>query len=182
MNVADEANGFWEMLKKRIKFPKSTKIVVSESHAMAYYIAKENGCDSVYSFDAHSDLGYGGIKSLDFEVNCANWLGKLLNDKIVSDAKIIYSPYTNENPNDFEEINNSFDISYCGISDISCKNVSPIIHICRSGCWSAPWLDKKLLDFVEKSSFKYTLLDCEDRLWNPNKINLAQQIDYMLYG
>ena len=42
-------------------------------------------------------LGYGGLASLHFELNCANWLGKLFKDNIVKRANIFYSPYTLEN-------------------------------------------------------------------------------------
>jgi hypothetical protein len=43
-------------------------------------------------FDSHADFGYGGLLSLDFEVNCSNWLGKLLKEKQIEQAHIIYSP------------------------------------------------------------------------------------------
>ena len=59
------------------------RIYVSDSHALSYKIAEKFEVDEVYLFDAHSDLGYGGLASLQFNVNCANWLGKLLQNRII---------------------------------------------------------------------------------------------------
>ena len=84
-----DVDNFWEEIKKYFEFGKNIKVYVSDSHALSYDIAKENGCNRVYLFDAHSDLGYGGLSSLNFEVNCANWLGKLLKSKLIEEANII---------------------------------------------------------------------------------------------
>ena len=80
---------FIETLRLKFNIEKDAKLYVSDSHKMAYYIAKEYKCKSIYSFDAHTDLGYGGLPSLQFEINCANWLGKLMNDSIIETAYII---------------------------------------------------------------------------------------------
>ena len=60
--------------------------------------SKENNCTMVYLFDAHADLGYGGLSSLDFEVNCSNRL-QILKEKQIKEANIFYSPYTTEKLN-----------------------------------------------------------------------------------
>ena len=36
------------------------KVIVSDSHKVAYELAKVAKCEEVYNFDSHTDLGYGG--------------------------------------------------------------------------------------------------------------------------
>ncbi|MCG0276784.1 MAG: hypothetical protein L5655_11655 [Thermosediminibacteraceae bacterium] len=60
------------------------------------YLENDRGlvdlCRAVYLFDAHADLGYGGLSSLNFEVDCSNWLGKLFKDELIEEATIVYMP------------------------------------------------------------------------------------------
>jgi len=112
MDIGGEEKDFWDNIVEKFQLENVHKIVVSESHEMAYEIAKEGDLREIYSFDAHSDLGYGGIESLNFEVNCANWLGKLFRDGLINEANIIYSPYSAERAEDFKEINERFNIKY----------------------------------------------------------------------
>lgn len=182
MNVGEEVNDFWSKLKQNVNFKKDTKLLLTESHLAAYKIAIENNVDSVFSFDSHSDLGYEGLDSFKFEVNCADWLGKLLYEEKIKEANIIYGPYTNEFKEEFKEINEAYNVNYLNLDKIKCDNSCDVIHICRSGCWSAPWLDNKFKAFVFESGFDYENIDIKERIWNPEGISLAEQIDYMLYG
>ena len=68
------------------------------------------------------------------------------------------------------------------LEEVKCEEPCKIIHICRSGCWSAPWLDNKFKAFVFESGFEFKNIDIKERHWNPESISLADQIDYMLYG
>ncbi|MDY2735330.1 arginase [Intestinibacter sp.] len=182
MNVGGEVDEFWAKLKKNVNFKPNTKILLTESHLNAYKIAVEQGVDSVFSFDSHSDLGYEGLDSFKFEVNCADWLGKLIYEGKINQANIIYGPYTNEYPEEFDEINKKYDVNYLTLEQVKCDDPCEIVHICRSGCWSAPWLDKRFLAFVYESGFEFENIDIKEREWDPNGISLAEQIDYMLYG
>ena len=182
MNVGDEVDNFWPILKKHVDLKKDTKVLLTESHLAAYKIAIDNKVDSVISFDSHSDLGYQGLDSFKFEVNCADWLGKLLYEGKIKEANIVYGPYTNEHSDQFKEINESYNINYLSLEEVKCQEPCKIIHICRSGCWSAPWLDNKFKAFVFESGFEFENIDIKERHWNPESISLADQIDYMLYG
>lgn len=72
--LCPEFRSFWNRIRKFFRFSENVKVFVSDSHSLSYKIARESNADTVYLFDAHSDLGYGGMASLNFEVNCANWL------------------------------------------------------------------------------------------------------------
>lgn len=171
---------FWDRIRKFFKISDRTKVYVSDSHVLSYKIADENHVNSVYLFDAHADLGYGGMASLNFEVNCANWLGKLLKDKKIRSAVIFYSPYTTEDPGYFKIMNESFNIRYANLEDFKDMVDVSVIHICRSGTWVPPWFDKDFTDFVNSLNMPYEEIDLPERKWDPENMSLADRINYML--
>ncbi|NLM12879.1 MAG: arginase [Epulopiscium sp.] len=175
-----EPKTFWNKIKKCFKFTKNIKTYVSDSHVLSYELAKENNCEAVYLFDAHSDLGYGGFSSLNFEVNCSNWLGKLLKDKLIKEANIFYSPYTSEKPEDFKPMNDHYNIRYWDLNHFDQCIMVSVIHICRSGAWTPPWLDNKFIQFIDSLKIPYEIVDCPERKWNPDNFSLSDQINYLL--
>jgi len=178
--LSSELDTFWNRIRKHFKFANNVKAYVSDSHALSYKIAKENNCKTVNLFDSHADLGYGGLSSLDFEVNCSNWLGKLLKEKQIEQAHIFYSPYTAEKPEYFSQMNRVFRIRYYHCHDFDGCAVVSAVHICRSGAWTPPWLDNKFAQFVEALGITYETVDCPERKWDPDHISLADQIDYLM--
>lgn len=179
-SLSPEVNTFWKRVKEYFQIGGDTKIYVSDSHALSYEIAVENNCSSVYLFDAHADLGYGGTSSLEFELNCANWLGKLRMDKLISEANIIYSPYTMEKPEYFKQREGTGDVQFtsfeCLKKDI---NVSAI-HICRSGSWTPPWFDGDFFRFITSLELPYKIVDCLPRKWDTENLTLSDKIYYLM--
>lgn len=173
-------NSFWEKIKEHFKFAKDIKAYVSDSHSLSYNIAKEKDCKIVYLFDAHSDLGYGGLSSLNYEVNCSNWLGKLLKDKQIEEANIVYSPYTAEKPEYFRSINNAYNVRYLSFEDLYKDIEVSVIHICRSGAWTPPWLDDKFNQFIDALEVPYEIVNCPIRKWDTKNISLSDRINYLL--
>lgn len=183
VDAAPVLKAFWFKIKEHFDFAKHVKVFVSESHMLSYYIARANECEEVYSFDAHADLGYAGINSTDFELNCANWLGKLLSENKIKRAHIIYSPYTFEKPEDFRDFNKLFRIRY--YEDIDCLPEGIYIvsvHICRSGAWTPPWLDNKFEKFVKNLNLPFKVIDLYKRDWDIKKLSLSDQIFYLNFA
>lgn len=178
--LSSEADVFWDKIKNHFKFLKGVKAYVSDSHALSYDIAKEQGCDAVYLFDAHSDLGYGGLASLNFEVNCANWLGKLLKDKEIAEAYIIYSPFTFERPKDFKPMNDAFNIWYTDFGGLNAGIEISAVHICRSGTWTPPWFDERFRQFVNAAGIPYEIINCPERKWDTEHLSFSDQINYLM--
>jgi len=181
--LSSELDTFWSKIKKHFKLVKNIKVYVSDSHALSYKIAKENDCKAVYLFDFHADLGYGGLSSLNFEVNCSNWLGKLLKDKQIKEANIVYSPHTTEKPEYFEPMNSIFNINYYDFNDFADFDKSTVvsaIHICRSGAWTPPWLDNKFTHFVDSLGIPYKIVNCPERKWDTSSISLSDKIYYLI--
>lgn len=179
--LSPEADRFWTETGKFFAFTGNTLVYVSDSHALSYEIAKKYDCKAVYLFDAHADLGYGGLTSLNFEVNCSNWLGKLLEEGQVSEAYIFYSPYTTEKPDHFKAINSIYNVRYFRPDDLAGKNiVVSVVHICRSGAWTPPWLDEKFCRFVDALGLPYEVVNCPERKWDPDHIKFSDVIDYLM--
>jgi len=175
-HISEELDSFWDKIKKCFKFTDDIRVYVSDSHALSYKIAKENRCKTVCLFDSHSDLGYGGLSSLNSEVNCSNWLGKLLKDKQITEAYIFYSPYTAEKPEYFKPMNSIYNIGYYDLNSFDKPVEVPVIHICRSGAWTPPWLDDKFAQFIDALGFPYEMTDCPERNWATLNMSFADQI------
>ncbi|MBZ2174279.1 hypothetical protein K8M07_03355 [Schnuerera sp. xch1] len=179
-HLSSEVNNFWNKIKCFYRFEKDIRVYVSDSHTLSYTIAKDNNCNVVYLFDAHADLGYGGLSSLDFEVNCANWLGKLFKNKEIEEAHIIYSPFTFEEPKYFQLMNNIYNIDYPEFKDLDTEINVSVIHICRSGAWTPPWFDKKFIEFVNELDIPYKVIECPLRKWSTKDISYSDQLHYMM--
>jgi len=180
VDVAVPLKNFWNKIKEHFNFAESIKVYVSESHMLSYYIAITNKCEEVYSFDAHTDLGYAGINSVNFGLNCANWLGKLLNEEKIKKAHIIYSPYTFEKPDNFRDFNNLFSIQYYRNINVLPQGIYIVaIHICRSGAWTPPWLDNKFEEFIKNLNLPYKVIKLYKRDWNVKKLSFSDLIFYL---
>lgn len=178
--LSSELDTFWNRIKKYFKFTKDIKVYVSDSHALSYNIAKDKNCRIVYLFDSHADLGYGGLSSLSFEVNCSNWLGKLLKDKHINKASIFYSPFTAEKPEYFRPINSTYNVGYYGFDDLDKGIKTSAIHICRSGAWTPPWLDNSFTQFIDALGIPYEIVNCPERKWDPANISFSDEINYLM--
>lgn len=164
---------FIYIMENHFNIEEDAKLYVSDSHRLSYYIAKNYRCEKVYSFDAHTDLGYGGLPSLKFEVNCANWLGKLLSNAIIETAHIFLSPFSHEYSEQFKDINNKFDVRYETADTMDAKPSISLIHIARSGAWTPPWLDHVFFDLIDIFNRPYRVYGFKHRHWDPKNISLA---------
>ncbi|MGI6706308.1 MAG: arginase [Clostridia bacterium] len=179
-SLSSDLDRFWENIRRHFNFDQDVNVYVSDSHVLSYHIAKKSGCREVYLFDAHADLGYGDPLSLDFEVNCANWLGKLFKERHIDKAHIIYSPFTDEKPEYFRWINRCYQVFYPASQELDQGIKVSVIHVSRSGAWTPPWFDKNFTDFVNGLGIPYKTIACRPRKWNTENISFSDQIHYMM--
>jgi len=178
--ITKEVNGFWQYLRTKFNFDSTVRLIVTESHLDAYYICQENGINQVYNYDSHCDLGYKGYSQLanDVNMNCGNWLGLAALDNLVDKVNIIYSPHTLENKKNFKDIVRNLNLVYLKKDfKIKVKEDVSIIHICRSGSWTPPWLDDDFQKFVDSSGLLPTKNNVIKREWDNDDI-IQQQKDY----
>ena len=164
---------FWSWIKsKGFQFSLDTPVTVTESHLHAINIP----ADKIYSFDAHSDLGYhiefNNLKQLLAAyqtLDCGNWLGyQALKG---ADVTVVWSPNTNEDHNHFEKILEwipNAKILHQASLDTEPRPIDHI-HLCRSGAWTPPWLDKKFFRLFK--DFKNITCNIEPRKFHINKNN-----------
>ena len=172
---------FLEEVLPNLRFDTEEELILSESHAAAYQEAINSHADYVYLWDAHSDLGYGGLEALNYEVNCANWLGKLLKERQIKKAYIIYSPYTKEETWEFDEMIKAYPICFMSLKEFLLKNpYFNKIHICRSGPWTPPWYDHTFYELAKSFHLKVKDYVGGERDWHPKNLNLSEIINYKL--
>ena len=184
MKLNDEVNTFWDYLKTKFEFNSNLKLYVTESHMSAYNIIKDNNIDVIYNYDAHCDLGYKGYKFLPYSeyIDCSNWLGLDLYNKIIKKGNLIYGPHTLENKNNFNDITSKFKNKFNYLNkDFETKDKIPlsVIHICRSGCWCPPWLDSDFEKFINKSNIKNITNEITKREWDQQKMQ-RERNDFLM--
>ena len=176
---------FMKQVLPKLKIEEKAPFTLSESHVVAYEVALREECDAIYLLDAHSDLGYGGLEALNYEVNCANWLGMLFKENKIKEAYIVYSPYTKEYRWEFEEFILNYPIHFISLEELLVKNISfKTVHMCRSGPWTPPWYDQQFYDLAYELIDRFHL-KCQDevggkRRWRPRHLSLAEKINYQL--
>jgi hypothetical protein len=157
--------GFWEQFKN-VKFDYFKW--VSDSHSHAYNLL--NGVSRVVMFDAHHDCWEAdslGIDKKDKNVYCDNWLRAWLEGGKGRNALWVKPGWQDacDLPKDMAKRVKV--VTYSKGLDLVLEG-SVELHICRSGCWVPPWLDKAFLAFLKAS--KKGLKDVrvlQDGEWNP---------------
>jgi hypothetical protein len=183
IKVAPERIHFWKNIKNILPFHKHVKVFISDSHKFAYYLAKNFGCERVISFDSHSDLGYNGFESFQFEVNSANWLGKLFVDGVIRDAFIVYGPYSMEKAENFKEFLSLYKINFpLSVEDLPKDSFVQVVHVARSGAWTPPWLDGEFMKFVNGMGLHYYELGISHRKWKTSSLSYGDQIFYLNFA
>jgi hypothetical protein len=175
---------FWAILGQQYHLNPSTLLFVSESHKYSYYLSKILNCHKVINFDAHADLGYGGLAGLETYTHCANWLGRLVTTSQVNEAEIVYSPYTHEKAADFSAfLQSTVAIRFTRLDHLEALEHDEVvagIHVCRSGAWTPPWYDQELDRFINASGLRRKKGFIKTRSWKPAQLTYAQKLDLLL--
>jgi hypothetical protein len=169
MRTDGNEHGFWQQFAG-VKFTGPTW--VSDSHSYAYSLLK--GVSRVVLFDAHHDCWEGdslGVDKSERRIMCHNWLREWLmggKNRKVTWVKPAWQDACTL-PKDMK--GKVKVITYSKGMELGLEG-SVAAHICRSGCWVPPWLDKAFLAFVD--GFVTTLsrgipIPMQDGEWNALK-------------
>jgi hypothetical protein len=146
--------GFWDRLGGSMDGVGPT--YVSDSHMYAYRLLL-SGVDHVILVDAHHDCWKEGRKD---HVYCHNWLRVWLaggKHRRVTWIQPEWSKGIFEVPKDLRKL---------VATESEIKGKIDMVHVCRSGCWTPPWLDKQFIQFVD--SRKSLKINMQGELpWNP---------------
>jgi len=171
MGTTGEEERFWEILRCHFKFCGGIAPKVSESHVFGYAAAQ--GCEGVVLFDTHHDCWdtQEGQK-----IHCDNWLRAWLEEVPTRWAVWVYPEHAKalgapEIPSDMEDRVDRVSWELFKKRPDLIPRHEPIgdVHLCRSGCWTPPWLDEKFIDFFSEgwSPDDFEVMQTGD--WNPLK-------------
>lgn len=157
IKTTGEENVFWDKIRRVINFKSGLQTFITESHTIAYYFAKELGVNKVINIDAHSDLGYHHCDNIE----CDNWLLYLYKNGVIDDFLVVYPEHSIEykdGASAWVEYRKKI-TSYKNFTQRKNKIDVDTLFICRSGCWTPPWLDDDFYDFVIRSGLvnKYSV-------------------------
>ena len=162
--TSGEEKDFWKSLGK---LPKNA--FVSDSHAYAYAVTGE--ADRVVLFDAHHDCWQ---KEKDGLVYCDNWLRVWLEGDESREALWVYPKHVIENWGEQEVPEDLRDrvetLEWNGSVDLDKVKA---VHICRSGCWTPPWLDADFIKFIGHFS---RVRSMQDGVWDATKPRWTDEV------
>ena len=164
---------FWSKLK--INYGERA---VSDSHLYVFELARylhDSGLiDELVLVDAHHDIFLSGEENLEekqISVSCGNWVFWLLSNCPLLEIHFLqadwakpYFPFTDQ-LEQYPSLEERFHlITSAELTKFSFDHV----HVCRSGCWTPPWLDKDFKSFITllDSDEDWLVLD-EDPKWSP---------------
>jgi len=160
--------GFWKWLHKHSGV-EYAPMCVSDSHAYACNI--HQSINRVIIIDAHHDCWQGdslGVDKRDRNIYCHNWLREWLLQKKGRSALWVKPVWPKDGlilPDDMKS--RVKEVTWSKSLDLGLQG-STIVHVCRSGCWVPPWLDKAFLAFLRASGRPPERLIClQDGDWNP---------------
>jgi hypothetical protein len=145
MRLTGDEVGFWKRtgMKRRGVEP----LWVSDSHRFAHSLTA--GVGRVVLFDAHHDC-WEGDKGF---VSCENWLRAWLEGSKRRRAVWVRPGWLEKGACEVpEDLRDRVDVveGLEGLEGLDLGLEGPVTtHVCRSGCWMPPWLDKAFLGFLE---------------------------------
>lgn len=182
MKLNGKEQDFWQQLTPMFFSAPSRDIFVSDSHLFAYPLAEE--AELLINFDRHHDCyEWPTVKQRrtekKWQVVCDNWVSTWLSMDKKRKVLWIYPDDLNndETDGDILDLKNNPHVRgterfnampYAALASWTelLRCVSELtVHVCRSGCWTPPWLDQKFIDFVNGSGFKPQIM--QDGIWHP---------------
>lgn len=147
MTTTGEEQTFWQRLQKRTKYLSTyPTLLVSDSHAMMGSVLNTYDADEVVLIDAHHDMWPVDCEG---SYTCSDWLRVWLEEDKRNRAHWIQPKWSKgyvEIPTDLKK---QVRHTWLPTMEKLLPTTPPsVIHVCRSGCWTPPWLDAAFIDFV----------------------------------
>jgi hypothetical protein len=156
MRTTGQERGFWDRLKSRLGKTLFQQMEVSDSHVDVYTTPALAFAEKVVIIDRHHDI-FNKPKD---HVDCGNWLADWLEGD--SKRRAVWVKPGDEHVYSGDPIEPYRKrvkiLTY--IPDLR-KDVIIGMHVCRSGCWTPPWLDAAFIRFVKESGYDIEKLHLE---------------------
>jgi len=151
MRTSGEEAGFWARVFKRLPLAPSCRAAVSESHISAWSILNTMPhIKLVVLFDAHHDCWPRHGKAL---VTCSDWLRVWLEADRSRRAIWVHPSWIADRdgllfPLPKGKLREQIKVYSALPPKARLRAEAHALHICRSGCWTPPWLDESFAAFV----------------------------------
>ena len=162
IKTTGEENRWWDKLHRRFEIDTDT-IYVSDSHLFA---AKLGTYDQIITVDAHHDMWPPSVNDPDATLWCDNWLRQYLQLNPNTTAYWVQAEWAKETFQRKRPGDKDYTDLWKRVRDgwPKAANITTV-HVCRSGCWTPPWLDDRFIDFVEDPGAWTQTLQFGD--WDP---------------
>lgn len=152
MRTDGRERDFWRKLWDKLPLPVNPFISVSDSHLSVWFDPALHVADTVVLIDQHHDMFGDGTEE---NIDCGNWLSVWLRHKKNRRAIWVMSPHTVEQFLPAGPKHRSLTKRVVLLDSIDQLDPNqmpnPTVHVCRSGCWTPPWLDERFIRFVKGS-------------------------------
>jgi hypothetical protein len=184
MQLLGEERLFWQRLACQFDVLSAVDLYVSDSHTLAYALAER--VDHVILVDRHHDCYRWPVVDLvpveAVSVDCGNWAAAWLSRSLQRTLHWVYpdrhSPkgcaevmHTVLPPDDPRQRRWSARSLTAFLDDPAHPYLNTTkqltLHVCRSGCWTPPWLDHQFKAFLETPGLH--LNPMQEGVWDPLK-------------
>lgn len=159
---------FWKTLQSHYDLD-GVDIEVSDSHSYGYEACRH--AEHLVLFDTHHDI-WPWRKDAD-HVNCGNWARFWLMCDSRRRLTWVRSAHSIYDLKGYDDFGDRVQMLTWGEDALPEIDFLGSIHICRSGCWTPPWLDQNFIDFVNEGVETTATVEAEnvetDEDWNPLK-------------
>jgi len=168
MTTNGEEKTFWERFHRVFDVSDHALIHVSDSHLFAYQELPED-VERLVLIDAHHDAW---SLSWDGHIQCDTWVRHWLNERRSNEVVWVQANWPG--PKDFglpPDMHSRFRKGRLRDLEKLIKGgpwACPV-HVCRSGCWTPPWLDQAFIDFVAASGLTPVRIEAKGNSgdWDP---------------
>jgi len=134
-------------------------IATAESHEDIKHVLKLCAPHEVDNLDAHHDYGYEN----DCDLNCGNWAYMFSKIRKKISRYRLYYPEWRKDSKELNIDDIGIDYTY-GLPEPTDYD---IVFLCRSGAWTPPWSDDKLMQFIDDSGLEvHPLMELRPRAFN----------------
>ena len=179
MELSDFADPprFWS----HVAIPSDSPRYISDSHLVGAEICRDHRINKVVIVDQHHDLWPWHTD--DPNVHCGNWLTAAIAMFGIQEV-VWYAPeFSHCIPEEGEDFcgewleEHGTTLSIKSMEEFEALQHEPtVVHVCRSSCWTPPWLDHKFREFVSPLQ-PFTVSDLGGDDWNPLDIRPGLQSD-----
>lgn len=169
IKLHESAHTFWDWLLDLLELHDAS-MTVSDSHAWVFRDPYLLHADRIVLFDQHHDCWPREKDDAEQDlIRCHTWARAWLEAN--KDRELIWVYPDWQDPNDYEmqdDIRPRVILTPQSLvtQETFGDDISGI-HICRSGCWTPPWLDHDFIKFVEEPGFWVDVT--QDGDWDPMK-------------